>query len=100
MPALKPTFSLTIGGLRSTTENAAGGPRSFLVERDIGIPADALQIELADRAKIALGEDITLELGHDGENSVVFTGQVVHLRPAISGVTVYALGPMNKLLNL
>jgi phage protein D len=99
MAILKPTFSLTVGSLSSDSDNPAGGPRAFLVERDMDVPADALRIDLADRSDIALGDDVSLELGHDGDNQTAFTGKVVRLQPALSGVTIFALGTMNDLLN-
>jgi hypothetical protein len=99
MAILKPTFSLTVGSLTSDTANPVGGPRAFLVERDMDVPADALRIDLADRAGIALEDDVSLELGHDGDNQTAFTGKVVRLQPALSGVTIFALGKMNDLLN-
>ncbi len=100
MAILKPTFSLTVGSLSSTTDNPVGGPRLFLVERDMDVPADALRLDLADRSDISLGDEAALELGHDGENETVFSGKVVKLHPTLAGVTVYALGSLNDLLNL
>lgn len=97
---LQPTFELTMGSLSSTTDNPAGGPRSFQVERDMDVAADALQVVLMERSGIGLDDPVTLDLGHDGENERVFTGAVVRLRPALSGVTVVALGRMNGLLRL
>ncbi len=100
MAILKPTFSLTVGSLSSATDNPLGGPRQFLVSRDMDVPADSLRLDLSERSGIALDDDISLELGHDGDNETVFSGKVVRLRPALDGVTVYALGRMNSLLNL
>jgi hypothetical protein len=101
---LNPTFSLTIGALASSTDNAVGGPQRFVVTRDTEIAADALQVVLMDRAGLSLGdapgEAVELQLGHDGENETVFVGHVVELQPRLSGVQVTALGRMQLLLNL
>ena len=100
MPHLKPTYALTVGRLNSTTDDPVGGPRSLVVERDMDVPADALRLTLLDRSGIDLGDEVTLDLGHDGQEERVFTGAVASLRPAIAGVEVWALGKMNALLNL
>ncbi len=96
---LKPTFSLTIGGLNSSDDNPVAGPVRFTVERDMDVPADSLHIQLADRANLSLGEAVTLDLGHDGENERVFTGTVAKIRPTIDDVEVVGLSHMNALLN-
>lgn len=100
MPTLRPTFTLTIGGLRSSTDNPIAGPGAFVVDRDMDVPADALRLRLRERAGIAVGDAVTLGLGHDGEEETVFTGAVEAVRPAISGVAVRALGRSHDLLNL
>jgi hypothetical protein len=100
MAMLQPTFALTIGSLSSTTDTPVAGPQSFRVERDMDVAADALQVRLMECAGVSLDAPITLDLGHDGANERVFTGTVVQLRPAISGVTVIALGTMHGLLSL
>lgn len=100
MPGLNPTFSLTIGSLQSTSADPQGGPTSLRVARDMDIAADCIQIELAERAGIQLGDPASLELGYDGNNEKIFTGEVVSLRPSIHRTTVIALGKMNSLLNL
>ena len=100
MATLKPTFSLIMGSLSSTTDNPVGGPRRFLVSRDMDVPADALRLDLSERSGISLGDEVSLELGHEGDNEMVFSGKVVSFRPALDGVTVYGLGHMNSLLNL
>src|SRR5215207_9079051 len=98
MPTLRPTFTLTIGSLSSSTNNPVAGPGSFVVDRDMDVPADALH--LRERAGIGVRDAVTLGLGHDGEEETVFTGAVEAVRPAISGVEVRALGKTHDLLNL
>ena len=100
MPTLRPTFTLTIGSLSSSTDNPVAGPGALVVERDMDVPADALRLHLRERAGIAVGDAVTLGLGHDGEEETVFTGAVEAVRPAISGVEVRALGKTHDLLNL
>jgi phage protein D len=100
MPTLRPTFTLTIGSLSSSTGNPVAGPGTLVLERDMDVPADALRLRLRERAGITVGDAVTLELGHDGEEETVFTGTVESVRPAISGVVVRALGKTHDLLNL
>jgi hypothetical protein len=100
MATLQPVFELTIGSLRSTTDNPVAGPQSFIVERDMDVAVDSLQVTLMERADVRLADPVTLDLGHDGENERVFTGTVVGLRPTISRVAVIALGTMHALLSL
>src|SRR5215216_5496865 len=95
MPTLRPTFTLTIGSLISSTDNPVAGPGALVVERDMDVPADALRLRLHERAGIAVGDAVTLDLGHDGD-----TGALEAVRPAISGVAVRALGKTHDLLNL
>jgi hypothetical protein len=100
MPTLRPTFMLTIGGLSSSTDNPVAGPGALVVDRDMDVPADALRLHLRERAGIAVGDAVALELGHDGEEESAFTGAVEAVRPAIAGVAVRALGKTHDLLNL
>ena len=100
MPLLNPTFSLTIESLKSSTDNPVAGPKRLVIDRDMDIPADALRLDLMERSGVALGDEVTVALGHDGDEETVFTGDVVMLRPAIVGVEIRALGVMNELLKL
>src|SRR5215218_9339575 len=100
MSTLQPTFTLTIGSLSSSTDNLVAAPGALFVDRDVDVPADALRLHLRERAGIAVGEEVTLELGHDGEEETAFTGAVEAVRPAIAGVAVRALGKTHDLLNL
>jgi hypothetical protein len=100
MPTLRPTFTLTIGSLSSSTDNPVAAPDTLLVDRDMDVPADALRLHLRERTGIGVGDAVTLGLGHDGEEETVFTGTVEAVRPAISGVAVRALGKTHDLLNL
>src|SRR4051812_7382421 len=96
MADLKPTFTLTAGA-QTWTE---GGPNRLVVERGMDAACDALRIRLDDRAGIAIDDDVTLDLGHDGDEDTVFTGTVTALRPAIAGVEVWALGGLRALAAL
>lgn len=97
---LKPTFSLVIGNLTSTTDNAVAGPQRFAVTRDMDVAADALQVSLMERAGVDLEDEVELQLGYDGDQATVFVGTVVELRPLLSGVQVTALGKMRQMLRL
>lgn len=100
MPTLRPTFTLVIGNLSSSTENPVAAPGALVVDRDMDVPADALRLHLRERSGIAVGDAVTLGLGHEGEEETVFTGAIEAVRPAISGVAVRALGRGHDLLNL
>jgi hypothetical protein len=94
-----PSFSISIADFRSTSDRAAGGPVEIVVERDMDVAADGLELRLTDRGSIALGASVTVELGYDGQNGTVFTGEVAEIAPAVPGpATVRALGAMMKLL--
>jgi phage protein D len=97
---LQPTFTLRIGDLSSTSDAPVGGPVSLVVERALEIAADALEIEMMERRGVALGDEVSLELGHDGSEERVFTGSVTMLRPSVAGQRVVALGRMQRLLEL
>lgn len=96
---LAPTFALTIGNLRSSTDNPVAGPRQIRIERDMDMAADGMRLHMMARAGIALDDEVAIALGHNGENESVFTGNVVGLHPAIGGVEIQAVGKMNALLN-
>ncbi|HEY0735989.1 MAG TPA: hypothetical protein VGD69_13835 [Herpetosiphonaceae bacterium] len=63
------------------------------------IAADSAEVLLVERGEVALGDALDLQLGHDGESERVFTGNVVALRPSITGVSIWALGTAVALLN-
>src|SRR5215213_9074304 len=100
MPTLRPTYTLTIGSLDSSSDNPVAGPGMLVADRDMDVPADALRLRLHERAGIVVGDAVTLGLGNDGEEETVFTGAVEAVRPAIAGVAVRALGKTHDLLNL
>jgi phage protein D len=100
LSTLQPTFTLTLGSWQSTTANPVAAPNRLVVERDMDTPADALTLVLMERQGVALGDAVSLDLGHDGTEETVFTGTVVRLRPTLTGVQVQALGHMQDLLNL
>lgn len=100
MRALRPTYTLSVGGLRSTSDDPVSGPGEFVVDRDMDVPADALRLYSRERAGISVGDAVRLDLGHDGEEETVFTGAVEAVRPALVGVAVRALGTIHALLNL
>ncbi|MBN1480109.1 hypothetical protein EH223_19305 [candidate division KSB1 bacterium] len=97
---VKPTLTLEIGSLLTSTDNPVAGIKNLVIERDMDIPADVLRLQLMERSGIALDNAVSAKLGYDGNEEVVFTGNVVALKPAIAAVEIQALGHMNVLLNL
>ena len=97
---LKPSYTLTIGAFSSASDNTVGGPLALSVLRAMGVAADAAQIVLADRSGVNLHDEVSVQLGHDGENEDVLRGTVVALRPDLLGVQVTVLGMMQRLLEL
>lgn len=97
---LKPSYSLTIGALSSASDNTVGGPRGLSILREMGVAADAAQIVLGDRSGVDLRDEVSVQMGHDGENEEVLRGTVVALRPDLLGVQVTVLGMMQRLLQL
>ena len=98
--ALKPTFSLTIGTINSSSANPVAGPERFFIERDMDVPADGLSLHVMDRSGIKPGDQVSVSIGHDDQNETVFTGTVAAVRPAITGTEILAAGMMDALLNL
>ena len=97
---LKPSYALTIGAFSSASDNTVGGPRRLSIVRTMDVAADAAQIVLADRSGVNLHDEVSVQLGHDGENEEVLRGAVVALRPDLLGVQVTVLGMMQQLLQL
>lgn len=89
-----------MGSLSSSADNPVASPKSFVIERDMDVPADGLKLQLMERGGVNLGDEVVVKLGHDGDEEAVFAGNVVALCPAIVGVEIRALGKMNALLNL
>src|SRR6185503_16140618 len=100
MAALRPTFSITAGAYRATTDNPVGGPVALTILRDLDTPADGLELMLADRSGIAADDQITVDLGDVASEARVFTGTVVEVRPTLDGCRVRGLGHMSRLLRL
>jgi phage protein D len=100
MAMLKPSYALTIGAFSSANDNTVGGPLRLSVLRDMAVAADAAQIALADRSGVNLHDEVSVQMGHDGENEDVLRGTVAALRPDLLGVQVTVLGMMQRLLDL
>src|SRR5436190_15772724 len=100
MPMLKPTYAFTIGALSSASDSTVAGPRRLSVARDMDVAADAAQIVLTTRKGVNLQDEVSVQLGHDGENEEVLRGTVMALHPDFVGVRVTVLGMMQQLLNL
>jgi hypothetical protein len=98
MAALRPTFRLALGALRSSTDAPALGPTALLVERDMDVAADGLAVWLMERPDVEPGDPVSLDLGHDGDDTPVFTGEVASTSVALDGARVTAVGTLNRLL--
>src|SRR5215831_574499 len=103
MAGLSPKFSITIGSFSSTNGNPVCGPVRLVIDRDMRVPADSMELLLMERKGIAIGDDISVELGDDQQTDKVFKGEVSELLPEVgpkaADVRVFGLGTMNKLLN-
>jgi phage protein D len=97
---LKPTYAFTIGALSSASDSTVAGPRRLSVARDMDVATDAAQIVVTTREGVNLQDEVSVHLGHDGENEEVLRGTVMALRPDFVGVRVTVLGLMQQLLNL
>lgn len=97
---LKPTYQITIGNYQASTEAPAAAPCELNIDRDMDVSADSTWVATANSANVALDDEVSVKLGHDGEDHVVFTGQVTSLRPDIKGNEIYALGKLGTLMNL
>jgi hypothetical protein len=98
--ALNPTFSISIGSLRTSSQNPVAAPRLMTIERDMRVAADSFELELTQHSDIKLDDAVAIELGMGDEQKKVFTGHVIELRPTLEGLRVRALGRMNALLRL
>jgi hypothetical protein len=97
----RPACTVTVGGLASSTSGFGAAVTSVVVERDMDVPADGLWLEAAPVSDASLGDDVSVDLDSgDGSGETVFTGTVVALRPAITGGSVWALGPAQALVDL
>lgn len=96
----KPTFAIACAAFSSTSRQPVAGPARIIVRRSMDTPADYAEIHFAQKPSITVGKELTVKLGLDGSDALVFTGDVVAVTPAIVGVTVRALGKLNDLLNL
>ena len=99
MAQLRPTYHLSIGQQSITDDNPLMGMSRLVIERHMDTAADGARLWLMERTTVAAGDELTIDLGHDGENERAFTGDVVHVRPKLDGVEVIAVGKMNALLN-
>jgi hypothetical protein len=97
---LAPTFALTAGGLRSRTDEPVGGPTRMVVDRGMDVACDGVRVDLAQRGDVAAGDPLELALGHDGEESPVFVGEVAAVRPSLAGTQLRGVGVMTALLHL
>lgn len=99
MAQLRPSYQLNIGQQTITDESPLAGLSRLLIERHMDTAADGARLWLMERIGIAVGDELAIELGHDGENERAFTGDIIQVRPKLNGIEVMAVGKMNALLN-
>lgn len=99
MAQLRPSYQVNIGQHSLSDDEALAGLSRLLIERSMDTAADGARLWLMERIGIAAGDELTIDLGHDGENERAFTGDVVQVRAKLGGVEVVAIGKMNALLN-
>ena len=96
---LKPTYAITLGSSRLASDHLA--PLVALqVDRAKNAGADwaTVTIGRAQAVPVAAGDPATVELGWDGDTTLVFTGQVEAITQEIAGTTVTAAGSQGKLM--
>jgi phage protein D len=97
---LKPAYRIQIG-----SEAFEPGPRtpviSVKVNLDMDVPADSFEILLGEgntSAKIAEGDEVSIQLGYEGSLEAVMAGRVDHVEPDLAEVRVTGLDSAAKLL--
>lgn len=96
---LKPTYAVTLGSFRLASDHLA--PLVALrVDRAKNAGADwaTVTIGRAQAASVSAGDPATVELGWDGDTTLVFTGQVEAVTQEVAGTTVTAAGNQMKLM--
>ncbi len=96
---LKPTYSVTIGA--GSINSSSPGPLEVLeIRRVTSGGADEAIISLGRVPAIsaAEGDAVSIELGWDGSNEMVFTGVVDRVESGIGRVEVVCLGSQRELL--
>lgn len=100
---LRPRFAFSAGSLSSRSDQAAGAPVRFVVERSLAVPVDCLRVHLGASSGIAPGDPVQLDLsdGSDGASlERVFTGSVAELRPRLDGCSLFCTGTLIGLVDL
>lgn len=95
---MRPRFTMSVGSLRSSTEDPVGVPSRIVVERDMDT-IDALRLWFGTPVAVSPGDRAEVSLGYE-ELDTVFTGTVTASRPTPTGTEVWALGTALALLRL
>jgi phage protein D len=96
---LKPTYAVMLGSFRLASDHLA--PLVALrVDRAKNAGADwaTVTIGRVQAVSVSAGDPATVELGWDGDTTLVFTGQVEAVTQEITGTTVTAAGSQMTLI--
>ncbi|MFI5041237.1 MAG: hypothetical protein ACHQNA_05220 [Acidimicrobiales bacterium] len=96
---LKPTYAITLGSYRLASDHLA--PLVALrVDRAKNAGADwaTVTIGRTESVSVSEGDPATVELGWDGDTTVVFTGEIEAVTQEIAGTTVTVAGSQMKLM--
>jgi len=96
---LKPTYTVMLGSSRLGSDHL--GPLAALrVDRAKNAGADwaTVTIGRAQAVPVSAGDAVTVELGWDGDTTLVFTGQAEAVTQEVAGTTVTAAGSQMRLM--
>src|SRR5204863_4311605 len=96
---LRPTYSITVGGATVSSEDWRGLV-AMEVERSKNCCADTAVVALGRIPDLSPsdGDPVSIELGWDGDSTVVFTGEVEAQDRGIVGLELTCAGPQGRLL--
>jgi len=99
---LKPTYKIRIGS--ETFDPDVQSPLvSLQVNLDMDIPADSFEARLGESeksAKIKEGDNVSIQVGYEGDLEDVFKGVVDNVEPGLAEIRVTGLNFATKLLEL
>jgi phage protein D len=99
---LRPAFKLQLGS--ETYESGKLSPVTAIrVSLDMDIPSDCFEIRFAQhdgKPEIRHGDPASISLGYGDQLTDVFKGEVDHVEPSVSGLTVAGLNFVSRLCAL
>ena len=99
MSGRAPACRVTIGGAAALGRGPGASVR-IRVDRDMDVPADAVELRLGAGDDVHPGDPVDVQLGYDGSTQAVFTGVVRRVRADLQGVRVEGVGGLAPLLDL